>query len=892
MVNNFAALSGSENLKGHASVPRKLIVIVGGPDRPSQIIDPMGNVTTFHHDANDNLTAVRQFGQLIDVPSSDGNVRLAETRYEYDGLDRCVVQRDLHFAFTAPQSPVGDGECTTTFAYAPNGACIGMTNDLGGVTTASYDNAGRVYAVRVPGEKTLRVSYRDAAGNVTSVTQTDTPALGGLPQSFTRTYVYDSQDRCVSTTDGVGNTDACAYDSLSRVVRSTDAAGTQTFHHYDLLGRCTATVGDLDGDGLEDFARDITEQATWSSSNGRLLATTDSHGTTTSYAYDSRNRCVAVTCADGTQQQLIWSPKSNVIREIDPNGTTIMNSYDACGRVTNRVMIVLTDGVDNRVATTTTFENFGYDSVGRLTRHQDDDCDGDFAYDSLGSCVSESLNGLVTASTYDALGNRLSLAYPGGRLLAYTYDASGACTNISEASSSIASFVYDGADRLARVTYGNGLHSTFEYDGLDGVQNDPGDHGFGQVSRLVHASTNGTVKDLHFSWDLKENKKGRMMPPPNGGGSTNVLTLEYDRADRLVHSTVSEGTTMLRDTTYRLDRMGNRTNVINAAGYSGDYTLEPASPPADFQMNQYTVTPGDSRAYDENGNLVSRNAGTASSLIYTYDYADRLVSVSNFGQPVASYTYDALGRRVSKTLYFSDNASSTRRYCYDGSCAIEEREDTAVVASYTLMNGDGSIIKLSRSGANYFVLSDDQGNAVALTDDTGALVEGYDYDDYGAVTFLDSNGTPTSATSSAFDNPYCWGGLRLDAETGLHNDDGGEYFEPQVARPVRRARAKKRILLPDPKFGSLSINSPWSGGPDPSVAAKHYITIPHDLKNISPPGGSNGNNPWSGGSALGRNKGGAKLFLVGVGDVIQGNEIKGFGYADQQKLDSILSLIR
>jgi len=869
MVNNFAALSGSENWDGRTSVPRKLVVLVGGPDRPSQIIDPMGNVTTFHHDANDNLITARQYGQLIDVPGSDGNIRLAESRYEYDGLDRCTVQRDLHFSLAAPPSPVGDGECTTTFAYAPNGACIGITNDLGDATSVAYDTAGRVYSVTVPNSKSLRTCLRDAAGNVISVTQTDTAALDGPPQSFTRTFAYDSQNRCVSSTDGAGNTSACAYDSLGRIVLSTDAAGTLKFHHYDLLGRCTATVGDLDGDGLEDLDSDITQQASWSPSNGRLVSTTDSHGNTTSYEYDSRGRCIAVTCADGTQQQFVWSPRSNVIGEIDPNGTTITNVYDACDRVIQRVIIVLTDG-DMNVAATTTYEHFVYDGCDRLTGHMNDTCDGSRTYDSLGACVRDMLNGLETTSTYDALGNRLSLTYPSGRVLTYAYDANGCCTNIVEDTASLASFVYDGVDRLARVTYGNGLHSTFEYDGLDGVQNDPGDHGFGQVSHVVHASTNGTkVKISHLSWDLKQNKAARIMPPTGTGGTTNVLSLEYDRDDRLVRSIVTEGTTTLRDTTYSLDRMCNRTNVIGAA-CAGPYTLDPASPPADYQMNQYTATPCDSRSYDDNGNLVSRSAGTVSSLSYTYDYADRLVSVSTSGFTVASYTYDALGRRASKTVNIPGEptpVSRILRMVHDRDRVIEEREDNAVVASYVRMNGDGSIIRLSRSGAHYFVLSDDQGNAVALTDPSGAVVEGYDYDDYGAVTFLTSDGTPTSATSSAFDNPYCWGGLRLDAETGLHNDDGGEYFESQVARPGRRA--KKRYLLPNPKFSSISNNNPWSGGPDPSVAAKHYITIPHDLKNVSPPGGSSGNNPWSGGSALVRKKDGAKLFLVGVGDVIQ-----------------------
>jgi YD repeat-containing protein len=862
--------------------------MVNNRTRVSQITDPMGNVTTFHHDANDNMTVARQFGQTLDAPGSDGNIRLAESRYEYDALDRCAVQRDLHFD-PATQSPVGDGECTTAFAYAPNGACIGITNDLGGVTTTSYDTAGRVYSVRVPGDKSLRVCLRDAAGNVTSVTQTDTAALGGPPRSFTRTFAYDSRNRCVSSTDGVGKTTACAYDSLDRLVRSTDAAGTQTFHHYDLLGRCTAIVGDLDGDGLEDLDSDITQQASWSPSNGRLLSTTDSHGNTTSYAYDSRDRCVAVSCADGTQQSLVWSPRSNLDIEQDANGSVITNSYDLNDRLVARD-IVANEAAG--VSTATTFEVFTYDGCDRLSAHRDDDCDGDSAYDSLGHCVSESLNGLATTSTYDALGNRLSLTYPGGRVLAYAYDASGCGTNITEASRSLASFLYDGVDRLARVTYGNGLNSTFEYDGLDGVQNAPADYGFGQVSRMVHSSSNGSpVKISHLSWDLKSNKGARIIPPLGTGVSTNVLTLEYDRADRLVHSTVTEGTTTLRDTIYGLDRLGNRTNVTGAA-CDGPYTMDAFAPgSSDFQMNQYSSTPCDIRSYDDNGNLVSISSlATGALTLYTYDYADQLVSVSSvidggtggmITNLVASNTYDALGRRASKTVYIPGEPTPTSRILrmvHDRDRVIEEREDEGVVQSYVLA-GD-RLIGLRIGNADYFVLADDQGNADLLTDASGAVVEGYDYDDYGAVTFLTSDGTPTSATSSTVGNPYCWGGLRFDAETGLHNDDGGVYFEPQVGRSVARRSARTGRNPQTGKTIKISASfNPWSSEP-PSVTSKHYITIPHDRR---VPGGSSGNNPWSGGTPLGMAKGSVKFF----------NTPKGFGRAaNQQKLDSVLNLIR
>jgi YD repeat-containing protein len=278
------------------------------------------------------------------------------------------------------------------------------------------------------------------------------------------------------------------------------------------------------------------------------------------------------------------------------------------------------------------------------------------------------------------------------------------------------------------------------------------------------------------------------------------------------------------------------------------------SPPADFQMNQYTTTPCDSRTYDNNGNLLS-SSSTAGAMTFVYDYADRLVLVQAAVAdgtggitliPVASYTYDALSRRTSKTVYSGGLPPSTRRYCYDGSCVIEERQNNEVVQSFVHASGltdqirenDTVVFEMRQGTQEYFFHTDDQGNVLALTSAQGSVVERYDYDDYGAVTFLTSDGAPTSGTSSGVGNPYCWGGLRLDAETGLQNDDGGGYFETQSGRSVN---------LADGESG---------------VVSKHYITIPHDLPTRGP-----GNNPWSGGGGTEMKTGVVKFF----------NEAKGFG---------------
>lgn len=779
--------------------------------RLSRITDPMGNVTTFHHDANDNLKVIRHFGQANDVPGTDGNIRLAESRYAYDKLDRCVSERESFFA-PATQLPIGDGERTTTFTYAPNGQCTSVSDDLGRVTTYAYGTVGWLSTITSPESKTIISIDRDLAGNVTRMTQTDISDLGGAPQVFAWTNVFDPLNRCVSTTDNVGNTSSCAYDSLDRVVKTTDPRGIHSFYSYDLLSRPTFAIGDLDGDGLPDLTHDISSSFVWSSSTSdQMLAAIDSHGNMTSFGYDSLGRCTGVTYADGTRHTFVWNVTDNVVREEDPNGTVILHTYDLNGRcISNDI----TPGTG--VAATTTREQFAYDGFSRLVSASNDSSDSAFDYDSLGNCTRGVSGGLGALTTFDSLGNRLSLTYPGGRALTYVYDSQNRCANILESGVSLASFEYDGPDRVARINYANGMRTRINYDGISGAPNSPGDFGHGQVSRVRHGLIGvALINDVTLAWDPNGNKNSR-------GDSVfaNAMSLGYDAADRLVHATVS-GRAASRDTAYELDRIGNRTKVTGAASCSGGYFMDGLSPgPLDFQMNQYTTTPCDSRSYDENGNLIGRNAAVGSSLSYTYDYAGRLVSVSDSKSPVATYAYNALGQRISKTVFDSGGLPPvTTQFIYDGDNLIEERVSGVVAATFVLdgsRSHDDEVIQTQRNGQVYFYHTDDQGNVLALTNAKGEVAERYDYDDYGAVTFLTSDGVPTSSKSSAVGNEYCWGGLRLDAETGLLCDDGSEYLEPQTGQSTSRRGPSTRdtdglvFNVVNPR--ATRSNNPWSEG--------------------------------------------------------------------------------
>ncbi len=811
-----------------------------GFDRPASVTDAMGNQTVCFYDANDNLKVVRVMGETNDVPGSAGNVRLAESSYEYDGLDRCVVSHDLFFD-VASQSPLAGSECRTTFAYAPNGDCASVTDTLGHTTSFGYDTACRPISVTDALGNRLSVVY-DACSNPLSVTSQEVPAAGGKLQIFSISSVYDSFNRCVRATDSAGNTGTCEYDSLDRCVQTADPRGTQTFYSYDLLDRGTVIACDLDGDSFPDFTGDITTTFTWSSSSGDLLAMADSHTNTTSYSYDSLGRCLAVTHADGTQEQMTWDALGELVGEQDANGTTISNTYNLSRNIVHR------DIAARNVLATTTFENFTYDGCGQMMSEANDSSSGAFTYDSLGDCVAETLSGLTTTSTYDAMGNRLSLTYPGGRVLSYAYDALNRCASISDSGQQLVSYSYDGPDRVSLITYGNGTRTQIAYDGLVGVPNAQGDYGFEQVHRVRHSVINGgtILDDRTFSYDPAQNKVSRDMSSPfTLNGVAQAQSFQYDPADRLVTSLATTNGAVARLVSYGLDRTGNRTNVTGAA-CSGDYTLSSAVPPADFQMNQYTATPCDSRTYDDNGNLV--NVGSsAGPVTYQYDYADRLVQAQTVGfsggvptVTTSTYAYDALGRRISKSVSSGGLPPVTTQYSYDvveykdgedgtmrtrPGCVIEERSGGAVAATYLV--DDRSLLGLRRNGTDYYLHTDDQGNALALTTIGGAVVERYDCDDYGAVTFLSSDGIPTGATSSSVGNVYLWGGMRLDSETGLHNDDGGNYFEPETGRAVR---GKVKSIKDTGSGRAVEGNNPWSGGDGGEMQKKGTVKFFNDPK--------------------------------------------------------------
>ena len=227
-----------------------------------------------------------------------------------------------------------------------------------------------------------------------------------------------------------------------------------------------------------------------------------------------------------------------------------------------------------------------------------------------------------------------------------------------------------------------------------------------------------------------------------------------------------------------------------------------------MQVNQYTQTPRDYRQYDEKGNLVLV-ATPVTAADYEYDAYDRLVvRTDSVTGDSAHYAYDALRRRISKTITPGIGSPEETRYFYDGRHVIEEQDAIATAQAIYVRGVRGSdIVCVERGGQVYYQHADDQGNATALTDTNGIVIERYEYGDFGSPQFIDGAGTVIAG--SAVDHLYLFGGRQYDPETGWYLHDT-RYFDPENGRYVTRDRSG--MGSSDGNAYTYAGGNPWSTG--------------------------------------------------------------------------------
>jgi RHS repeat-associated protein len=455
---------------------------------------------------------------------------------------------------------------------------------------------------------------------------------------------------------------------------------------------------------------------------GRVTRITDPLGHGTRYSYDNLNQPTSATDSLQGVAGFSYDENGNLLSVTDAASSTTSYEYDDMDRVMTRTDPLSHDDtyeydlngnleqVTDRKGQVTSLT---YDVLDRLTEvTYDDSSTTTYAYDSANRLteVVDSVSGTITYD-YDDLDRLTSETTPQGSV-SYTYDDAGRCTSMTVDGQTAVNYTYDNANRLTQISQGSPT-VTIAYDN-------------------ANRRTSLTL--------------------PNG-----VITeYTYDAASQLTDLSYKYGTNVLGNLSYTFDAVGRRTAMGGSYARTGlPQTVNSATYNA---ANHQTAFGSLTLTYDLNGNLTGD--GTNS---YSWNARDQLVSIS--GGTTAGFSYDAFGRRTTKTL-----GSTTTTYLYDGENIAQELSGTTPVAN--LLNGGiDEVFTRSESSGTLAFLADGLGSTLGLSNSSGSLQTEYTYEPFGK----------TSATGGGSTNSSQYAGRENDGATGLHYYRA-RYYSPALQR--------------------------------------------------------------------------------------------------------------
>jgi len=786
-------------------------------NRLDQIVDRFGNATSF------DLSS----GLLDSVTSPSGRT----ISFSYDGDNRISSATDsagrtVNYVYNAAGylSEVDYPDATNEkYAYDATGELLTITDRRGNVSLTNQWVSGRVSQQTFADNTTVKLTYvmgADGYSTKTTVTEpngtvnvttfdasthyplTETVAFG-TPSAQTTTYTRDAVGNTTSVVDSLGRKATMVYDAVGNMTTLTALAGTPQattelftyssdlslvtsitdplghITHFDYTNGCMTAVTNALGKVVHATCNTAGQSVsvtdplghgvTYSYFGTDVRSRVDALGRTTTFTTDGLGRVIAMRDAMGNMFQTSYDVDDRVVQVADARGNVTQYAYDNNGN------ILSVTAPDNKVI------SFTYDSSNRVTQRKD--ALGQIAYfthDTLGNiATAKDRKGQTTTLHYDLLGRRDLTTFADGSTIAQAYDAANRLTGLTDSLNGVITRGYDDFNRLTSETSPQGVVS-YQYDA------------FGRRTQANVAAQSAIV----YGYD----NANRMTDITQG---TDHVVLGYDDANRRASLTLPNGVKGLYtyDTSNALlgiayssktgTAMGSVNYTYDAAGgvASRTGTFAPGVPAvassASYDVNnRATVFNGAALSYDADGNLTFDGTNT-----YVWDARNQLTQIKQGGTAVATYTYDALGRRTSRQV----STSTSTAYLYDGEEVAQEKQGSAV---NPILGGPGADERFARNestGRTYF-LTDGLASTVALTDATGAAVQQYSYDAYG-----------NSSSVPAASNPYQF--------TGRENDDNGLYY----MRARYYSPAMGRFISEDPTGLTGGINSYAYVGSSPTL---------------------------------------------------------------------------
>ena len=737
-----------------------------GLGRATRTTQPDGTYSVMLYDGLGRTTK-----QSSHASGGGGAFAVSEVLYD-DGLN--VVTKTYQYADPAGQSAFNA-------STDPSSASL---YDAAGRVTASLDANGHATGYAYDG-RSRQVTVTDALGNRQATVYDDADRVltqiridenaPGSDIEYAMAYEYDVLNRVTRTIDQGPDGDITSggdnllstvwYDALGRVTQTEDSGGMKVATSYDLLGQVTKVLEDSGSSGIGrrtdssyDRSGRLTRLTAYSqSSSGGGVQHTD-------YAYDKAGRVTRTTYPDDTSGG-------------GGDRGYVANFYDAPGRLTrinhqdNTDTDFVVDAMGRRLTVTkgTEIDTYAYHASGALTSAQrgtsgnaDAVSKVDRLYDGLWRLTRESQ--AIREGTpcnvdyaYDLAGNRLTLTYPSGTTIATTYDALHRASQVKRGGSTLATYGYAGP-RHTSLTFETGTNDvslSMAFDGATG----------GRLTRMTYSqSGNLSLPDFSYRYDDAGNLTRKTFEERAGNPSEDYL---HDGLDRLTKTIFGQRTSTPYEG-FVYDDLGNHLTQDRNSSGGGTLTVGLFN-----AVNEQTKrgAPGSLNdvLYDQRGNLTKDDMGQG----YVYDRDNMLTRVNDAGGSlVASYAYDALGRRIEKDVASGPHVGVTRFWWSptDDPALYQLLEETDDAGTPNLQRyhvwtpGSAGYVDdlllthddTSGGGDDYFACRDRQFSVVALMEagsGGGAVVERYDYNPYGQRLVLDADYATDADGLSDVGNP-------------------------------------------------------------------------------------------------------------------------------------------
>jgi RHS repeat-associated protein len=677
-----------------------------------------------------------------------------------------------------------------------------------------------------------RTSTKDGVGNridtLYDTTNNLFPIETRLPKyfatpadtSFKTSATWDSVcQKPLTQTDLNGQVTTTTYDALCREASVNYPGGKYLYHVYSLTSAPSAytqytqdvtnTAGGqtaqeiyalhyLDGFGREFLngrnATDVSHTTyTWTNYTTRGQVANQSSpyispGETpvyTNYVYDSLDRLVKQTNADGTTQ-------TNDFSYLPPAGLPVTNIYQ-------------TDETGHH-------KSLYYDAHGQLIYN--------YKYDSVNA------KWLPTIYYRDALERIVGFTDPKGNAWNYFYDGLSRRTQVNDPDLGVWTYAYDASSRLITQTDAKSQATALTYDVMGRVKTktvsgaaiktetttntyDEARTGFFNKGMLTTVAktvpVNGAIPAVSISRQFDYDLAARTAKEThlNVNGQTKTLAYEYWPDGSVKRKQMADGTWTGQ---YSYDLAGRLLSIANAKPAS-------ATEPAMFISNTL---------YNARGQTTSIAYGNGATSIYSYNlqrgWLDRVLSVNGATTLLdQTYTRNAKGMITATT---SPDVGRSWTYGYDGLdrlISADNQNGTADDATYAYDNADNMVYNSKLCAANPNLVYSEQpappplpasidltriynaqmvassssvyptpaydSNGQNIYNDAGEVV--YDYTFYAASKIIDNDNTTVAFTNSAgnewikldLGNPY----MLTQLYVGAFTETNGAFITLQNA---------------------------------------------------------------------------------------------------------------